>query len=581
MIRVADYVARFLLERGVNEIFMLTGNGAMYLNDAIAQSGLRFICARNEAAAPMMAEAYARIKQSLGAVCLTSGPGSTNAVPGLAEAWVDAAPVMIISGQVQRNHTTRLARVPGLRTLGTAEVDIIPIVSSLTKYAVMIDDPSTIRFHLEKAAHLALSGRPGPVWIDVPMDVQYALIEPDQLEGFSPEVQGPGGPSIESQATKFAELFSSANRPLVVAGHGVRQGHAVEELMAFLERFQIPVITSRFGQDLMPYSHPLNMGQAGLKGTKYCPKIMSSADLILALGCRLSVQLVGHRFDAFAENAKVVMVDIDPAELAKPGVRIDLPILADVKHFLTAVLNRPVRSSPANTSPWLQSCQKLKSGNPMVTSDQQRNPIDLYYFMSRLDAASSGRHIMTTDAGSNYYVGGQVYQFERGQREVTSGTFAAMGLSIPLAIGASVARPDAQVLAVTGDGSLELNIQELKTMSHYGLDIKLFVINNGGYVSMRNWQDGYFEGRRIDTAENTGAGTLNFRNVARAFDLDYEVIDRHENIDPILKRITSKNGPLLVEVVCDSNQKIISPFTDYSYKVAPSGADRTVNANIR
>lgn len=571
MIRVSDYIAQFLIDRGVKDIFMLTGNGAMYLNDAIAKAKLNFICARNEAAAPMMAEAYARVKQSLGAVCVTSGPGSTNAVPGLAEAWVDAAPILVLSGQVQRSHTTHNVNIPGLRTLGTAEINIIPIVQSLTKYAVMINEPESIRYHLEKAFYLATTGRPGPVWLDIPMDIQYAPVDPEKLKGFDLPSSSKSTVSANQEFDKVIKLLKEAKRPLIVAGHGIRQAGAIPEFKKFVEQFEIPFISSRFGQDIIPYSHPLNFGQAGLKGVKYCKYIMKSADFVLVLGCRLAVQLVGHNFDAFSPEAKTIVVDIEEAELKKPGIRIDLPIHADAKLFIKQ-LNEKLDSKKlsAGWNAWVQDCRSKKENHPMVDLSMKRNPIDLYYFMSRLDALSNQNHIFTTDAGSNYYVGGQVYRFEKGQREITSGTFASMGLSIPLAIGASIAKRDAQILAVTGDGSLELNIQELKTMAHYHLNIKLFVINNGGYVSMRNWQDNYFEGRRIDTAEHTGVGTLNLQKIAEAFDLDYERIEKCEEIDSKLEAIMKDKKPLFIEVICDDRQKIIEPIKDLSFDACVS-----------
>lgn len=572
MIRVADYIARFLVRQGVRDIFVLTGNGAMYLNDAFTlQPELKYYCARNEAAAPMMAEAYARIKGSLGAVCLTSGPGSTNAIPGLAEAWVDSAPIMILSGQVQRNHTSLNAGVEGLRSFGTAEINIVPIVNSITKYAVMINEPESIRYHLEKAAYLALHGRPGPVWIDVPMDVQYAMIDETNLKPFVLPESKSSSESIDSQVNDLVELILNSRRPLIVAGQGVRQSGSVHELKAFIEELNAPVMFSRLGQDILPFSHPNNLGHGGLKGTKYCRLAMKRADAIIALGSRLTVQFAGIAFDAFDPTAKIAMVDIDAAELKKPGVKLDVPIQADLKQVIDLLRKKIADRKKPDWSEWLGECRRLKESYPMVLPQQKRNPIDLYYFMSRLDAFSGEKHIFTTDAGSNYYVGGQVYRFEKGQREVTSGTFAAMGLSIPLAIGAAIADKNAQILAVTGDGSLELNIQELKTMSYYKLDLKLFVINNGGYLSMRNWQDGFFEGRRIGSDDKTGAEGLNLKKIAEAFDLPYACISRHEEIDQRIKKICAHKGPVFVEVICDSQQKIIKPLEDPSLIEAVHG----------
>lgn len=564
--RVADVIAKFLKHRGVDSIFMLTGNGAMYINDAIEQSGIQYYCARNEAALPMMAAAYARYRQSLAAICLTSGPGSTNAIPGLAEAFVDAAPIMIFSGQVQRSHTTHNLKLPDIRSFGTAEIDIIPIVKPLTKYAVMINEPTSIRYHLEKAAHLALSGRPGPVWIDVPMDIQFARIDEAILEGYFPDREAEQMPQASDRdIERVVVALKSAKRPLIMGGHGIRQAGAISEFKTFLETSNTACLFSRLGQDILPHSHPNVFGQAGIKGTRSCKQIMRDADFVLSLGCRLAIQLVGHQFEAFNEKAQVAMVDVVSDELKKPGVRIELPIHSDVRVFLEKMNARLTQEKLPDYSRWISFCQKLRKENPMVTKEMTGDPINLYYFMSRLDALADERHIFTTDAGTNYYVGGQVYHFEKGQRELTSGTFAAMGLSIPLAIGAAIAAPDKQVLAVTGDGSLELNIQELKTMSHYNLNIKLFVINNGGYVSMRNWQDHFFEGRRIDTEENTGIGTLNLEKIAGAFDLPYARIEKVSEIDDKVRELIAQNGPVFVEVFTDQNQRVIEPLLDAAF----------------
>ncbi len=559
-IRVADYIANFLVENNINDIFVLTGYGAMYLNDAIAaKKELHYYCARNEAASPMMAEAYARVKGSVGAVCLTSGPGSTNAIPGLAEAWVDSAPVLIISGQVHKKHTTYNTHIPGLRTLGTAEINIVPIVKPITKYAVMINNPREIKFHLEKALFLAKNGRPGPVWLDIPHDVQSAMIEPDKLKSFKV-------PKQKKQEGKFKieqvmKLLLASKKPIIVAGHGIRQSNAIEDFKNLVDRLQVPVVLTRLGVDLLSYSHEFNMGLGGIKGTRYSLKILQSADLVIVLGARLAIPFVGLNREAFSGKTKIIVVDIEKGELAKQNVKIDLKIHADVAIFIRKFMQKLSGNSFPEWKVWTTACKKLKKNNPMITGGMKRNPIDLYYFISRLDAVSGKNNILVTDAGSNYYVGGQVFNFEECKREITSATFAAMGLSIPLAIGASIAEKKFQILAITGDGSLELNIQELKTMSYYNLNIKLFVIDNNGYLSMRKWQDTYFEGRRIGSDDDTGAETLNLKRVAVAFDLEYHIISDWKRIDENLKKIMQEKGPAFVEVVCDDRQEIVEPLT--------------------
>jgi len=560
-VRVADYIMDCLVRRGVDCVFVLTGNGAMYINDAIAQQrGVRYFCARNEAAAPIMAEAFARLTGKLGVVSVTSGPGATNAVAGLAEAWVDSGAVLILSGQAPNEQLPRPGLAQGIRSFGTAGIDPIPIVSSLTKYAVTVTDPATIRYHLEKACHLALSGRPGPVWIDLPMDVQYALVDHDSMQGYTAEGMVESDPS--EAAKRLIELLATARRPVVVAGQGIRQSRAIGGFKKLADALRMPVLLTRLGQDLLPFSHALNMGQVGRRGAKYSKSMMAEADLVLALGSSLAVQAVGHQLEHFPSDARIVAVDIDPAQLAHHGERVTLPVLCDAGRFIEAVLERRGQIGSGQWAEWLAACQRRKNANPMVVTAQRRDPIDLYYFMSRLDAIAGEKHVFITDAGSNYYIGGQVYHFENGQRELTSSAYAAMGLTIPLAIGAAVAAPDHQVLAVTGDGSLELNIQELKTLSYYGFDVKLFVINNGGYVSMRNWQDQFFDGRRIGSDGATGAEMLNLHRVAQAFDMPYAMIGSVEEIDGKLRDIVATRGPLMVEVMCDPQQVIVQPFLD-------------------
>ncbi len=551
--RLADYIAQFLLKQKVEDIFMLTGYGAMYINDAIQQCGIRHFETRSETTAPMMAESYARIKQSLGVICVTAGPGGTNAVSGLAEAWVDSAPILILSGQVDRRHTTYCSGIPGLRTFGTAEINIIPIVESITKFAAVVDNPQEIRFLLEKAVHLATTGRPGPVWLDVPLDVQKCEIDPESLLPFNPE----GDVYSEIDTELIFNLFRQSERPLLVCGQGIRQSGAIPDLINFIHDMNVPVLFSRLGQDMIPLNHPNIFGHAGTKGTPYCKHIMKNADLVISIGCRLAVPFVGNDFEAFDKDAKIVVVDIDDKELRKPGVHIDIPIHADAKNFIRDISKHDGIKFP-NWSNWLQRCRDWAHQHPVVLPEG--DPINLYSFMHRLGQESNKNHILVTDAGSNYYIGGQVWGFEKGQREITSGAYAAMGTTIPLAIGAAVAAPDKQILAVTGDGSLELNIQELKTMSHYGFNIKLFVINNGGYVSMKKWQDMYFDGRRIDTEDQTGSGTLNMKKIADAFELEYYRIDRYDDISDDLVRVMNHDGPLFVEVMTDTMQKIVDAF---------------------
>jgi len=531
MVRVADYVADFLYKNGAEDVFMLAGGGSIYLDDAVACHGkLRHVAVRNEATAPMMAEAYARLGQKIGAIIVTTGPGGMNAASGLVEAWVDSGPIIVISGQVPRNQTSYNTKIEGLRSFGTQEINIIEVVKSITKYAEMVNEPDKIRYHLEKALYLAKSGRPGPVWLDIPLDVQSEMVDEKNMKGFVPPEEPPPPPDLDFKIDQVIELLRGSKRPLVVGGHGIRMAGVIGEFKKLLSGLGLPVIFSRLGQDILPYSHKNNFGQGGMYGSKFSGKIMRESDLIIALGSRLAVPFIGREFDAFAGDAKIVMVDLDEAELKKPTLDIHLPIQANLKRVVPSLLEKSEGVQLPDYKDWLAVCTNYKEKHPIITKEMERNPIDLYYFVSRLDAMSGEGDVFVSDSGSSYYAAGQALKFEKGQREITSGAFASMGLTIPLAIGCSALDKSARILAITGDGSLESNLQELKTMSFYKMNIKLFIINNGGYLSIRDHQDKLFDGRYINS-EQAGDELLDFQKVADAFDLPYFNIQTHEELD--------------------------------------------------
>lgn len=558
-ITVADYISNFLKSKKVKEVFMLTGYGAMYLNDSIKKNNIKYYATRNEATAPIMAAAYSRTTDGIGVACVTAGPGATNAIPGLSEAFVDSSPVLILSGQVDKKHTTINTKLKNIRTFGTAEINIEPIVKPLTKYAKTILNPNEIKFHLEKAFHECTSGRPGPVWLDIPLDVQSFKINPYLLKGFKNKK--------DTKTTKkyplerINNLLSKSKKPLIVCGQGVKISNTFKKIYSEIsKKYKIPIIFTRGSQDLCSHKKRLILGQAGIKGTKYCKSIMNQSDFVLNFGSRLAPQFVGHDFLAF-KNAKIISVDIEKDELNKKGCQINIKIADDLRKFIPALTNYLKRKKIKSFPDWADYCESKKT-QVIDNIKKKNNPIDLYQFMHKLGQSSKKNSVLITDAGSNYYIGGQVWYFEKGQKEITSISNAAMGLSIPLAVGAAIGSKNKQILAVTGDGSLELNIQELKTISHYDLNIKLFVINNGGYVSMHNWTDSFFDGRRVDTTEETGEGTLNLKNIATAFDLPYYKIFDYKKIDSDLKKIYKNKTPCFVEVITDSKQKIFDSFKD-------------------
>ena len=558
-ITVADYISKFLKSKKVKEVFMLTGYGAMYLNDSIKKNNIKYYATRNEATAPIMAAAYARTTSGIGVACVTAGPGATNAIPGLSEAFVDSSPVLILSGQVDKKHTTINTKLKKIRTFGTAEINIEPIVKPLTKYAKTILNPNEIKFHLEKAFYECTSGRPGPVWLDIPLDVQSFKINPYLLKGFKNKKDKKIARKYPLE--RINNLLSKSKKPLIVCGQGVKISNTFQKIYSEISnKYKIPIIFTRGSQDLCSHKKKLILGQAGIKGSKYCKRIMNQSDLVFNFGSRLAPQFVGHDFSAF-KNAKIISVDIENDELNKKGCQINVKIADDLKKFIPIFTNYLKRKNAKSFGDWAAYCESKKA-QVIDNIKKKKNPIDLYYFMHKLGQSSKKNSVLITDAGSNYYIGGQVWNFEKGQKEITSISNAAMGLSIPLAVGAAIGSKNKQILAVTGDGSLELNIQELKTISHYNLDIKLFVINNGGYVSMHNWTDSFFDGRRVDTAEETGEGTLNLKNIATAFELPYYKIFNYKKIDSDLKKIYKNKTPCFVEVITDIKQKIFDAFKD-------------------
>jgi len=566
--RVVDFIVKFLKKKRINDIFMLTGYGAMYLNDAVKLAGIKYYATRNEATAPSMASAYARIKNKVGVACVTAGPGATNALPGLSEAYVDSSPIVILSGQVDYKQTTHSTNSKKIRSFGTAEINIIPIVKPLTKFAEIIKKPQDVKYILEKAFYTATSGRKGPVWIDIPLNVQRATINEKKLRGFPIENKKINNFNIKikKDLKKIFHLFKDSKKPILIIGNGVKQSDKINEIKKIINILKIPVIFTRFTNDLIPHNKKFIYGISGIKATKFTKKIMNSSDLAISFGCRFSPQFVGHDFKAL-KNAKVISVDIEKDELKKKGQKIDYALNYDLKYFLPIFLKFLRKNKLKKFDDWNYACRVYKKNNPINISKHSKYKdnklMDLYYFMDRLGKNSSKSSILITDAGSNYYVGGQVWNFEKGQKEVSSYTNAAMGLSIPLAIGAAVASPKDSILAVTGDGSLELNIQELKTISHNKFNIKLFVINNGGYVSMHNWADTFFKGRRVDNPIDTGDGTLNLKNVAKAFDMEHRLISSTNNLDRILKEINRSKKPLFVEVITDNKQIIYDAYKDY------------------
>ncbi|MFA5351399.1 MAG: thiamine pyrophosphate-binding protein, partial [Candidatus Omnitrophota bacterium] len=502
--RVSDYIVDFIYARGVKEIFMVTGGGMMFLSDSLAcHPKLKGVFNHHEQASAMAAAAYAKYNGNLGAVMVTTGCGGTNTVTGLLNAWQDNTPCIFISGQSKRKETIRNSGL-ALRQFGVQEADIISIIKPITKYAVMINKPEEIAYHLEKAVYLAKTGRPGPVWLDIPLDVQGALINEKQLKHFNPKELKLGYKNKPNriELDRFKGYIKQSSRPVAICGQGVRLSGAIKEFRDFIEKYNIPVVTSHLGVDILASNHRLYIGRIGNKGDRAGNFALQNSDLVISFGSRLSVSSTGYEYSTFAREAKRIVVDIDPVEHKKNTVKIDLFINTDLVEFF----KRLKSVSLNNTSKWADKCRAWKKSWPVCLSryKDDKEGINLYYFIDQLSKKLRNGSVVIADAGSAFYVTAQALMLKDGQRYITSGGQAEMGYTIPATIGACFANNKKEVIGITGDGSFQMNLQELQTIVHYKLPVKIFVWNNDGYLSIRATQSKFFNGRLIGTDRSCG-----------------------------------------------------------------------------
>ena len=549
--RVADIVASFLVDQGIKDVFTLTGGGAMFLNDGIASNdNINAICNHHEQACAMGAVAYAKYKNGLATAMLTTGCGATNAITGLLDAWQDNTPVIFISGQIKRKETSRNSKT-NLRQFGVQEADIISIVESLTKYSVMVNEPNEILYHLEKAVHLAMTGRPGPVWIDIPLDVQGFFIEIDELKHFTPEIDV----TLEIKGMeRLVKMYEQAERPIILAGNGVRLSGSVDKLREFSSKNNIPCVVSYLAVDYFEQDSPNYVGRLGIKGDRAGNFAIQNSDLIISLGSRLSVCLTGFEYELFARNSKLIVVDIDEDEHKKDTVDIDQFIHADVGNFLSKFANK---ITPKILGNWQNKCVHWKNKWPVYQGGYDADTVNMYEFTKTLSELASEDEIVVSDAGSSYYVTSQSFTFNSNkQRYITSGAQADMGFTLPAAIGTCIAA-NKSVVGITGDGSFQLNIQELQTIKHYNLPVKLIVWNNNGYLSIRATQNKFFDGRRIGTDPESGVSFPEVEKIAKAYDLPYVKINNTAELRKKLTDVITASGPVVCEVMCPENQEII------------------------
>lgn len=573
--KAAQYLADFLVDHGVEHNFMVTGGGAMQLDDALGhKQGLKNIFNHNEQGCSVAAEAYARVTGKIASVCVTSGPGGTNAVTGVMGGWLDSIPMFVVSGQVKRE--TTLWAVPDLklRQLGDQEFNIIDSVRCMTKYAVMITDPQDIAYHLEKAWYLANTGRKGPVWLDIPLDVQGAPIDPETLRHFDPaaEQASPAVPEVtDALACEILQKIQKAKAPLIFAGYGVRLSDSTPLLLQLADKLHIPVAVAWNSGDLIAYDNPYYAGSPSREGTRGSAFIVQNCDLLLVLGSRMNIRTITYNKNDFAKNAYKIQIDIDAQELKKPTFVPDQPICADVHQALEALLRQTYEPQEIHR-PWVAWCREMVEKYPAVLPayHTQTGPLNPYVFVDELFRQTDSSDILTLGNGSACVMTFAACKIKQGQRMFTNSGCAAMGYGMPAALGAAVAVANRQgrVVCIDGDGSLMMNVQELETISYNRLNVKLFVLNNHGYHSIRQTQRNLFKPPLVGLDPETGVGFPDFEKLAEAFSFTYCKLDGEPEAAQIISQVMATPGPVLCNVVVDPEQNFVPKL---SSKVLPDG----------
>lgn len=570
-VKVAKYISQFLVKQGIKDCFMVTGGGAMHLDDAIGhQEGLHCTFNHHEQACAIAAEGYTRMTGKLSVVCVTSGPGGTNAITGVMGGWLDSIPMFVISGQVKRETTIWAVPDLNLRQLGDQEFNVIDSVKNMTKYSVMVTNPQEIAYHLEKALFMATNGRGGPVWLDIPLDVQGAKINTEDLIHFNPNQEVVWRtPDVKPSAIDIVlQKIRSAKAPLVLAGTGINLGGAQQKLLDFLEKYQIPVVTAWNANDTVAYDNPYYVGMPGTVGMRSGNFAIQNCDLLISLGCRMNIRMIGYTHHDFAKNAFKVVVDVDPRELIKPTVQPDLPIHADVNQFLDAMLKQEYSPVDGHKE-WVKWCRDLLFRYPTVKEDFHKNGlINPYVFIDKLFSHLNSSDRIVCGNGAACVITFQAAKVKQGQRMFTNSGCAAMGYGFPAAVGVAVSDNSKRTICIDGDGSVMMNVQELATVAHNKLNVKLIILNNNGYLSIRQTQRNLFQPPFIGIDSESGVGFPNFEKLADAFGLKYFRIDYENTSDEILKQVLDCDGPCVCEAVVDPNQNF-EPKS--SSKVLPDG----------
>jgi acetolactate synthase-1/2/3 large subunit len=574
--KLSDYLWEYLSEIGIKNVFMFPGGGAMHLVDSLGKNkNIEYTTLLHEQACAIAAETQARITSNIGVALVTSGPGGTNTITGVAAAWLESTPVLFISGQAK---TSDLKGKLGVRQKGPQEVGIIEIVKSITKYAVIVDKPHMIKFHLQKAVYLAKQGRQGAVWLDIPLDIQAAIIETDNLQEYiGYENLEMNNNQLDKQIKEmFGLLNTTAKRPVIIAGQGVRRANAVESFMVLVEKFQVPVLTTWLGSDIIPDDYYLKIGKPGMIASRAANFTLQNADLIISIGARLDFAVIGFEQDLFAPRAKKIFVDIDKSELNKFSFKIDIPVHADAGKFIHSVLkNEELLKSSGSWKEWLDQCRNWKRKYPIMLPEysQEKDKVNVYHFCNILSKlADKDEVIIPGSSGAGIDAFWMSFNIKEGQRVIASGGLGSMGYAIPSSIGACIASGKKRIICVDGDGSIQLNIQELASIKGNDLPIKCFVLSNKGYLSIKNMQKDRFNGNYVGSDKESKLYLPDIEKVAASYGFKVFSITSHSEMEEIIKKVLSITGPVLCNVELTNNFSIQPKVVS---EILPNGSIRS------
>ncbi len=557
--KLSDYVADFLKKQGIRHVFAVSGGASLHLIHSVDSTpGIDFVCPQHEQAGAMAADAYSRVTGNLGAAIATSGPGATNMVTGICCSYYDSVPVIYVTGQVS---TFRMKSDTGVRQIGFQETDAVDICKSVTKYAVQVQHPQRIRYELEKACYLAKSGRPGPVLVDIPDNIQREQINLETLEPFVPENQIYDLDRLDEEIDQCIQFIKTAKRPIIILGWGVRLAKAEDEVVEFVNQLGFPVVSTWGVADLLPSVHPLAVGTFGTHGTRYANFAVQNADLVLSIGARLDTKATGSPINTFAREAKKIVVDIDLKELCKFsrfGLHIDVRIQADAKEFLQAINQKIVGISKIDISEWMKKISLWKERYPICLKEYyQQEEVNPYVFVKALSKECAEGDTIFVDTGCAVAWIMQAFEFKAEQRLYHDCNNTAMGWALPASIGACFALNKKPIICVTGDGSLQMNIQELATVLRYQLPIKIFLINNHGYSMIQQTQDQWLGGRYLASSVEGGLAFPDFVKVAEAYGYKTLSISKNRELHECIRETLTTEGPVFCNVEIRSEHRVI------------------------